>query len=234
MESADKTASRDPARARRGVNPFRPLGNWPPGYILLWALTLISLVLNSLLLRQLLLARNIARQSVQDSIAVIEGLQTQVIEYNFIVDQALPLRTDIPIQTTLDIRLQEEFPINTTVTISVPTPLGDLPVRVPISTVVPIDRTVHVNVDEVFPIDTSIPVYFEVPISVAIADTPLFATLEETKARLLLLEQSLNAPLLPFLDGEPQPTEPAHTPTPIRSVLPTPATQPGITTTPPQ
>lgn len=210
---------------RSAERPARRGFPWPPGYIVLWALTLISLVMNFLMLRQLLLARQIARQSVHDSIAVIESLQTQVITYNVVVDQNLPLASNIPIQTTLDIQLDEDFPIDTTVTVSVPTPLGDFPVSIPIHTVVPVHRTVNVNVDDEFALDTVIPVYFEVPISIAVADTPLFATLEETKTRLVLLEESLNAPLLPgFGSDEPvTPAAPTLTPTPV---------EPGVTTTP--
>lgn len=211
-------------RRRAAMDPFRPLGPWPPGYILLWVFTLISVVMNALILRQLLLARQIAQRSVEDSIAVIEGLQQQVITYNFVIDQDLPIDADIPVTTTIPIQLDEDFPLETTVTVSVPAgPLGTIPVRVPISTTVPIHRTVMVNIDEVFALDTSIPVYFEVPISVAVSDTPLYVTLEETKTRLLLLSETLNRPLLPFLSGGTEATQeaPVVSPTPIEADLPT-------------
>jgi hypothetical protein len=192
---------------RRGFNPFRPLGPWPPGYLLLWIVALVSLVINVVLLRQLLFARRVALESVRDSIAVVDSLQNQVINYNVVIDQNLPINADIPINETFDIHIQDEFPINTTVTVSVPAgPLGSIPVRVPISTTVPIDRTIPITIDQTFKLSTTVPVHFEVPLAFSAQQLGLFATLEETKAQLVLLEQSLSAPLFPFLGIGTQPT----------------------------
>jgi hypothetical protein len=204
----------DPAQETPARKPDTPRA-WPPGYALLWLVALASLLLNAVILRQLVLARQIARQSVQDSIAILEDLQNQVIDYDFVVSQELPVQADIPVQQTVPIQIDEDFPLDTTVTVSVPTPLGTLPVQVPISTVVPIHRTVRVTIDDTFTIDTSVPLNLTVPVTVSVASTPLYATLEETKARLLALEASLNRPLLPFLGGSraAQPTsEPTATP----------------------
>jgi hypothetical protein len=194
---------------RRGFNPFRPLGpSWPPGYLLLWIVALISLAINVVMLRQLLLARRIALESVQDSIAVIDSLQGQVINYNVVIDENLPINADIPINETVEIHIQDEFPINTTVTVSVPAgPLGSIPVRVPISTTVPIDRTIPIQINQTFSLSTMIPLHLDVPLAFSTQQLGLFATLEETKARLVLLEQSLSEPLIPFLGlGGAQPT----------------------------
>ncbi len=184
----------------------------PPGYLALWLITLTSVLLNVIILRQLLLARQVALQSVRDSIAVLEGLQGQIIEYTFSVDQAVPIAADIPIQETVPITIDDEFPINTSVTVSVPLgPLGSAPVTVPISTVVPIQKTFNITIDQTFSLETIVPVQFDVPIVVNVAETPLYAALEDTRARLLLLEQDLSRPLLAGparREAEPTPTAP--------------------------
>ncbi len=169
--------------------------------MLLWLVTLASLLLNAVILRQLILARQIARQSVRDSVAILEDLQNQVLDHTFAIHQPLPIVADIPVQETIPIQIDEDFPLDTIVTVSVPTPLGTLPVQVPISTVVPIHRRVMVTVDDTFTIDTTVSLDLEVPVVVAVADTPLYATLAETRTRLLALEASLDRPLLPFLGG---------------------------------
>lgn len=190
---------------KRGFNPFRPIGNWPPGYILLWIITLVSLTMNVMMLRGLLAARRVAIQSVRDSIEVLEGFQHQVINYDVRIDQSLPIKTDVPIDMTVPIHIKDEFPINTSVTVSVPAgPLGSIPVRVPVSMTVPIDKTINIDINQTLTIDTSIPVKFDVPIQFAVEETGLFGALEETKTRLVLLEQSLSQPLLPFLPGPDQ------------------------------
>lgn len=198
------------ARRKRALDPFRPIGNWPPGYLLLWIVTLISVILNIVIIRQLLLARRVALQSVQDSIAVIDGLQHQVITYNVDIDQEIPLNLDVPIDMIVPIHIVDDFPIETNVIVSVPAgPLGTLPINVPISTTIPIDRTIDIPIQQTFTLDTSVPINFSVPIVVAIEETPLFATLEETKARLILLEQSLTEPLLP-IPGFNRPAPPSE------------------------
>jgi hypothetical protein len=209
---------------KRGFNPFRPIGNWPPGYILLWIVTLVSLAMNIMLLRGLLIARQVAIQSVHDSISVLEGFQHQVINYDIHIDQTLPVKTDIPIDMTVPIHIKDDFDINSSVTVSVPAgPLGTIPVHVPISTTIPIDKTLMVPIKQTLTIDTTIPVKFDVPITFSVQQTGLFAAIEETKARLLLLEQSLTQPLLPFLPG-PAPSEPDTGSPP--SLAPTPTAAP--------
>src|SRR5688500_845888 len=85
------------------------MSNWPPGYLILWIVTLISLTMNVLVFRQILLARQIAQKSIADSIAVIESLQGQVIDYTVIVDQDMPIDADIPVQQTIPIHINENF-----------------------------------------------------------------------------------------------------------------------------
>lgn len=232
---ADETqvgTTTEPIPQRRGFNPFRPIGPWPPGYILLWILTLASVVINVILLRQILLARQIALASVRESIEVLENLQTRVINYEVQIDETLPVKTDVPIDMTVPIRLQDDFEINTSVTASIPAgPLGSIPVRVPISTTVPIDKTFNIEINQVLTIDTTIPVKFNVPLSFSVQQLGLFATIEETKARLQLLEQSLSSPLLPFLPERDEVPDTESDPPPLATEQdgvdqPTPTTEP--------
>ncbi len=182
--------------------PPRATTPLPPGYLALWGIALISLLLNTILFRQLVLARQVALQALQDSIAMIGNLETQVIDYNVEIHQNMPINADIPINETVPIRINDDFPLETTVTVSVPAgPLGNIPVKVPISTTIPIDKTIEIGIDQTFTLSTTIPVDLEVPIQLSVQNTGLTGTLEETKIRLQLLEAELNRPLIPFLGG---------------------------------
>jgi hypothetical protein len=231
VDETQAAATTQSAPRKRGFNPFRPIGPWPPGYILLWILTMASVVINVILLRQILLARQIALASVRESIHVLENLQTQVINYEVQIDETLPIKTDVPINMTVPITIRDDFEINTSVTASIPAgPLGSIPVRVPVSTTVPIDKTFNIEIDQVLTIDTTIPVKFNVPLSFSVEQLGLFATIEETKARLQLLEQSLSSPLLPFLPGPDTSDDagdpPAIAPTSAGGDSPTPTAKP--------
>lgn len=226
-ETQPTEITQSPPPRKSGFNPFRPIGPWPPGYILLWLITLASVTINVILLRQTLLARSIALNSVRESITALERLQTTVINYEIQIDQTLPVKTDVPIDMTVPIRIQDDFEINTSVTASIPAgPLGTLPVRIPISTTVPIDKTFNIEIDQVLTIDTVIPVKFNVPLSFSIQEFGLVPVIEETIARLRLLEQSLNSPLIPFLGDTDATDTPALAPTSAGGDSPTPTAAP--------
>ena len=195
------------AAASTKKTPQRSSNPLPPGYLALWGIALLSLLLNTILIRQLVLARQVALQALQDSIAVIGNLETKVIDYNVDIHQNMPINADIPINETVPIRINDDFPLETTVTVSVPAgPLGNIPVKVPVSTTIPIDKTIEIGIDQTFTLSTTIPVDLQVPIQLSVQNTGLAATLEETRARLILLEAELNRPLIPFLGSESEAT----------------------------
>jgi hypothetical protein len=198
--TSDESASKE-TRTRSAPAPL------PPGYLALWIIAVVSILLNSILIRQVVIARQVALQGLRDSIAIIGSLENQVIDYNVEIHENMPINVDIPINETVPIRINDDFPLETTVTVSVPAgPLGTIPVKVPISTTIPIDKTIEIGIDQTFTLTTTIPIDLSVPISLSIGNTGLAGTLEDTKARLLLLEAQLNRPLLPFLGDGSEPT----------------------------
>ncbi len=179
------------ARARRAL-PF--------GYLLLWLMVSISLILNAVMLRQVILARDLARQAVVDASAVIENLQSQEFAYTVVIDEMLPVRTDVPLDMTIPVVINETIAIATTVTVPVDTVVfGVIPVRVPFSTAIPVNFEQEIVIDETLTIDTIVPVYIEVPIDLKVRDTPLLEMLNDLNLRLDAMERSLSVPLIPFL-----------------------------------
>lgn len=174
-------------------------GGIPYGYIALWVIVILSLLLNVVMLRQVVIARQIARQSVSDAVELIGTLRTQTITYDVIVDENLVIDTDMPVNETIPVVIDQEIPIDIEVTVPVDTVLfGTINLDVPIKTDIPVYLEQPITIDQTFHINTAVPVYFEVPIEIRIEDTPADGLLDDLQTRLRRLENSLSAPLVPI------------------------------------
>jgi hypothetical protein len=172
---------------------------WPFGYLLLWLITILSLLMNAITLRQIVAARQAARQAIGDAIAVLEGFQGQSLSYTVVVDEILIIDTDVPLDETIPVSIDEVMPVDTVVTVTVDGGiLGPIPLNIPLQTNVPVDLDFNVPVNQSFHIAAAVPVYFEVPVQLSVGETSLYGTLEEAKLRLLGLSERLDAPLLPL------------------------------------
>jgi len=171
----------------------------PAGYLILWVLTILSLLLNVFMVRQVILARQAARQAVHSAMAVMGDLQQMRFSYRVAVDQAMPIVTDLPVNETIPVTIREQLPISTVVQVPVNAgPFGTLNLDIPIRTTVPLNLNTSITLNQSFHVDTVVPVRFEVPVEIAVRDTALYATLEDVKARLEALAVTLDTPLLPF------------------------------------
>lgn len=185
--------------SRSQERPGSDLRGQPAGYLLLWVLTLISLLVNALLVRQTMLARQTAQQAVRDAIDVIDGLQSQAYTHTVVIDEALTVQADVPVNTTIPVIVEQDLPIDTTVNVPVQTALfGTINLDVPIETTIPISLEQDVAIDQTFTIDTAVPLYLEVPIELVVADTPFADTLTAMRDRLEATEDSLSEPLIPI------------------------------------
>ena len=173
---------------------------WPPGYLLLWLLTIGSLVFNFVTIRQIVLARQAAQQSIQDAIAILSEFQQSTFEYNFPVEDTLVIETTVPINETIPIPINELIEVRTAAVVT----LLDIPGVGPITHTVPVAADVPINeeftfeINEEFDITAPVDIDFDVPIAIALADTPLYETLGETIARLEALSETLDQPLVPI------------------------------------
>jgi hypothetical protein len=187
-ESQGEEDARRPRRARRSTI----------GSLLLWLMVTLSLLLNLVMLRQVILARDLARQAVGDAAAVLENLQSQSFVYTFVIDDTLPVKTDVPLNATIPVTIRQNIPVDVMVTVPVETVFGPIDLDVPIQTNIPVNLQQDIVIDQVFTIDTAVPVYIEVPIDLKVRDTPLSELLESIKLRLEAMERSLSEPLIPF------------------------------------
>jgi hypothetical protein len=179
--------------------PERAARPWPFGYLLLWLIAILSLLMNAITLHQIVAARQAARQAIGDAVAVLEGFQRQSLSYTVVVDEILIIDTDVPLDETIPVSIDEIMPVDTIVTVTVDGGiLGPIPLKIPIQTDVPVDLDFDVPVNQSFRIAAAVPVYFEVPVRLSVGETSLYGTLEEAKLRLLGLSERLDTPLLPL------------------------------------
>lgn len=175
-------------------------------HLLLWIVALTSLLLNLALLRQLAAAQATARQAVLNAIEVLDDFQQQRFVYTVTIDENLVVNTDMPVDETIPVSIDETLPINTTVTVPVKLgPLGTTNIDIPIVTVIPVDLDFNVEIDQTFRVNTAVPIDLEVPIEIAVEDTPLHGTLGDVRANLHELADDLAQPISPFpgLNAEP-------------------------------
>jgi hypothetical protein len=69
--------------------------------------------------------------------------------------------------------------------------LGGIPVSFPISTNVPVDIMVDVPIDQTFAVQAPVTLDLEIPIEIAMADTPLAETLGQVQESLASVEAEL-------------------------------------------
>ncbi len=159
-------------------------GNPPPGYLILWAITLLSLILNVLAGVQIFALRQAAREAVSDGITLIDSLQGSTLAYNVAIKDVLPLSADIPVDETIPVTIEDTIPINTTVTVPVNTVLGPIKLDVPISAEVPVRLETVVKLQRTFHVETKVPLDLTIPVSIVVKDTPASQTLADLRTRL--------------------------------------------------
>lgn len=171
----------------------------PFAYLLLWVLVLLSLLMNVVLLRQAIRWRQTANLIIDEAVAVLDGLERQSFTHTIIIDDNIAVQTDLPVNQTIPVEIDEMLPIQADVTVPVDTRLfGTINLNVPIDTTVPVQFTEEIVINQTFSVDTTVPIHLEVPIDIAVANTPFADTLNDLQARLELVSEELNQPLIPL------------------------------------
>ena len=176
-----------------------PGRRWPFGYLLLWVLVVLSLLMNAVLLRQMILWRTAAQEAVDYTLATVEEFEEQRFSQVFVIDDTVRLQTELPVQATIPVTIEQSLPVKANVRVPVDTRLfGVINLDVPIDTTIPVSFTEDIVIDQTFTVDTAVPIHLEVPVDLAVADTPLADTLDGLKARLAVLRTGLDQPLIPL------------------------------------
>jgi hypothetical protein len=152
---------------------LRPVLGVVLGNLLFFLPVFVSLVLNVVVINQLLLLRSATREAILETNAMLADLQNETIVMTVPVNETIALDVDIPVNETITVPIQTEIPISTSATVYVDSGiLGGVPVSFPVYTNVPIDIMVDIPLDQTFEVHDSLLLDMEIPVEIALADTP--------------------------------------------------------------
>ena len=140
-------------------------------------LTQLSLALSAYMLHGLSNARQAAVEGLDEAIAALDSFGEQGYQYEFALDQEIPISVDIPIEQEMTFPVEGTFPIDTTVEVPINAGiLGTFVVEVPINTSIDVETSVPIQVEENFRIETTVPVSMTIPIEI-LPDDPAVSEL---------------------------------------------------------
>ncbi len=158
---------------------------------ILWGLVIVLLIFNLLLLDALNLARLTAIETLSKIETTLDSLSNEVIVYNIEVNQAVPVRVDVPFNRTMEIPLNTVIPVDQMLSVPFQTPAGEVMLEVPVKTDFPIDVVVPVDFNETITVDTVVQLNTTLPVEIDIAQTPLAGYLKQAKLDIARLRSRL-------------------------------------------
>lgn len=145
---------------------------------------LISLLVHLATILALLRVRDIVRLQLESAAAQVAEAHQQQIHYDFPIKQSLPFSTTISINETLEVPIQESFPIKQTFNLPIDIAGNTFTLPIPIDTTIPISTTVQVPINRDIPFATTINVDTTVPLDLDLSQPPLGNLLERVEQSL--------------------------------------------------
>jgi hypothetical protein len=158
---------------------------------ILWGLVIALLALNLALLYALNLARLTAIETLSEVETTLDGLAKEVIVYDIEVNQALPMKADVPLNRTMEIPIKTVIPIDQVLTVPLQTDAGEVVLDVPVNTDFPIDIEVPVDLNQTINVDSVVQLNTTLPVEIEIAQTPLAGYLKQAKLDIVRLRSRL-------------------------------------------
>ncbi len=134
--------------------------------------------------------------SLDEAIDGLDSFATSTITMDITFDESVPIQTEFLLKRDLIVPIRTDFPINQTIetTISVAGPFGTaipLDISVPVDIVIPVDVEVPITVDETIPIDVEVPISLKVPVQIDVAGTELAVFAASLREGLVALRSAL-------------------------------------------
>ncbi len=158
---------------------------------ILWGLVIVLLILNLALLYALNQVRLSAVETLDKVEATLDGLANESVVYNIEMNQAVPVKANVPLDQTVEASLDTVIPIDQVVAVPFKTSTGDITRTVPIKTDFPIDITAPVHLSKTIKVETVVQVKMTVPVKIDIARTPLAGYLKQAKLDIANLRSRL-------------------------------------------
>ncbi|MFQ5577212.1 MAG: hypothetical protein ACE5G8_09530 [Anaerolineae bacterium] len=171
----------------------------------LFVLVIISLALNVFLVwqwfsvyRQAQQLGRTAQLALAQAVADLGELKESTIRVTVPVQEAVPIKTNVPFNQTITVPINESIPfehqIETQLLIEMPEFGVNVPidVTVPIKTKVPVVLTASAPVSVTIPVETTVPLNLEIPVALKIGDTGLAPYIDRLRAALISINESLS------------------------------------------
>lgn len=159
---------------------------------ILWGLVIFLLILNLTLLYGL----NRARLYVIDTLGYVETtldhLASEVIVYDIRVNQAVPVKANIPLNQRMEIPLNTVIPIDQVLRVPFQTGSGQIEVEMPLNTDFPVNMRVPIDFNETISVDTIVHLDTLVPVEIEVGRTSLVDYLTEAKLDVSRLKDFLS------------------------------------------
>ena len=132
---------------------------------------------------------------VDEAITGLREFGDSTISFDVNIDEVIPIKTDVLIDRVVEVPIKTSIPINQSfdTTITIDTPLGNVPldVTVPVDVEVPVDLVVDIPINETVEIDEEFPVQLDVPIAIDVRETELANLTDSLAAGLESLQDVL-------------------------------------------
>jgi hypothetical protein len=158
---------------------------------ILWSLVIILLILNLALLYALNQVRLSAVETLGKVETTLDGLANAIVVYDINMNQAVPVKADIPFNQAMEVPLNTVIPIDQVLTVPFKTPAGDIMLDVPVKTDFPIDIMVPVHFTKTINVETVVQLNTTLPVEIDIARTPLAGCLKQAKLDIANLRSRL-------------------------------------------
>lgn len=161
-----------------------------PIWILLAGL-IILLALNLALIYGLNLARLAAIDALSNAETTLDKLANEVIVYNIKVNQAVPVKADVPLNQKIDIPLDTVIPIDQVIKFPFKTGNTQIELEMPIKADFPIDMVVPVQFNNTISVDTTVQLDTAVPVKIELNKTQLAGYIEQARLDVKQLKNRL-------------------------------------------
>jgi hypothetical protein len=158
---------------------------------ILWSLVIVLLILNLALLYALNQVRLSAIETLDKVEATLDGLANEIVVYDIKMNQAVPVKADVPFDQTMEVPLNTVIPIDQTLTVPFKTPAGDVMLDIPVKADFPIDITVLVHFNKTINVETVVQLNTTLPVEIDIARTPLAGYLKQARGDIANLRSRL-------------------------------------------
>lgn len=158
-------------------------------------LTTLSLALNGVLISTSLRAGRSAHRVIGEMRTIVARIAEEEFSYDVELEQEIPISTEIPFSESFRVPVNTVVPIDTVVVVPVDLGFTTYKLTVPIETVFPVDMEITVPISQVVNVTTVVPLELEMPVDIAISETPLAEHLRDLDATLKWSEEQLESPI---------------------------------------